>query len=230
MLLNKSLLFVSLVFVAGSLATPALFNDQAVDDTADNEQLDEMEEYNAQQDVNEPAVCQGNSPFFIPHNETSKAYATTLCNLYDGDLAPISNQNFVDVTSLLFSCKGPMAHAWIKTWDDTDYGSNCLSLYTGASIPGGGIDINCVGEDLISPICIQRRGFLGGVGNQNKQLPPIVVPAPSASSSEYTIATGDGVQIGTSTLTTSTTSPSFTLVEPIPDDTIFFTPNVTPFV
>lgn len=112
-----------------------------------------------------------------------------------------------------------------RTWDDTDYGSNCLSLYTGASIPGGGIDINCVGNDLIVPICIQRRGFVGGVGNP---LPPAIVPAPSTSS-KYTIATGNGVEIGTSTSTTSTTSPPFTVVEPIPDDTISFAPNVTPF-
>ncbi|KAL7310594.1 hypothetical protein PS15m_010077 [Mucor circinelloides] len=46
------------------------------------------------------------------------------------------------------------------------------------------------------PICIQRRGSVGGVGNQNKQLPPVIVPAPSTSST-YTIATGDIVQIDT---------------------------------
>ncbi|GAN08166.1 hypothetical protein MAM1_0192d07673 [Mucor ambiguus] len=222
MLLNKSLLLVSLVFLAKSLATPALEND------LEAEQSDGMEEYSAEQDVNEPVVCQGNSPFFIPPNQTSKANAAALCNSYNGDLAPVSNQNFVDVTSLLFSCKGPMAHAWIKTWDDTDYGSNCLTLYTGASIPGGGIDINCVGEDLVAPICIQRRDFMGGVGNQNKQLPPAVMPAPSTSS-KYTVATGNGVLIGTSTSTSSTASQPFTIVEPIPDDTISFAPDTTPF-
>lgn len=117
MLFNKTLLLVSLVFVAESLATPALFNGQAHNNNENDseaEQLEEMQDYSAQQDVNEQAVCQGNSPFFIPHNETSKANAAALCNQYNGDLAPISNQNFVDVTSLLFDCRGPMAHAWIK--------------------------------------------------------------------------------------------------------------------
>lgn len=112
MLFNKALLLVSLVFVAESLATPALNSNE---NDLEAEQLEEMEDYSAQQDVNEQAaVCQGDSPFFIPHNETSKANAAALCNLYNGDLAPISNQNFVDVTSLLFNCRGPMAHAWIK--------------------------------------------------------------------------------------------------------------------
>lgn len=117
MLLNKSpLLLVSLaVFVAKSIAAPpALFNDQAVENGVEAEQSEEMEEYSAQQDVSGPDVCQGSSPFFIPHNEVTKANAAALCNMYDGDLAPISNQNFVDVTTLLFNCKGPMAHAWIK--------------------------------------------------------------------------------------------------------------------
>lgn len=41
-----------------------------------------------------------------------------------------------------------------RTWDDTNYSTNDLTLYTGASIPECGININYIGDDLIPSICI----------------------------------------------------------------------------
>lgn len=41
-----------------------------------------------------------------------------------------------------------------RTWDDTNYSINYLTLYTGASIPKCGINVNCLGDNRIASICI----------------------------------------------------------------------------
>ncbi|KAI8645516.1 hypothetical protein BD408DRAFT_65341 [Parasitella parasitica] len=214
MLFRKSFFVVSLVFTANSWASPAIFHNDINSNSNSllSEHPDMMNDsLLTAQDVNEnEQVCQEESPFFIPHHETNKENAAVVCSQYGGDLAPISNQNFVDATALLFNCRGPMSHAWIRSWDATDYSSNCLTLYTGSSIPGGGIDINCIGDDRIVPICVQKRD------KQPSSLPP------TTTSTKLSLASS-GFSIATSTSTLSMSRPPFTVLEPIPNDTISFT-------
>lgn len=39
-----------------------------------------------------------------------------------------------------------------RSWDGTDYGSDCLTLFTGHTVPGGGIDTDCIATAQV-PVC-----------------------------------------------------------------------------
>ncbi|KAI8090302.1 uncharacterized protein B0P05DRAFT_530223 [Gilbertella persicaria] len=105
------------------------------------------------------SACQ-RDPYFIPPANVSSSSSSSTCRQYGGELVNVTNSNFNDVTTLLFDCRGAQSRAWINSWDGYNYGSNCLSLYTGSGSPGGAINTNCANGDIIPPVCFRSANIV----------------------------------------------------------------------
>ncbi|KAI8889906.1 hypothetical protein K501DRAFT_266290 [Backusella circina FSU 941] len=108
----------------------------------------------SQKDI--PPRCR-HGHYFVSPIPVSSGESRSICKKYGGRLASINIENFEFATSLLFDCSGSQQRAWIGEWNGSDYNLNCLALYTGTGVPGGGVDTSCLSKKLPS-ICADPRG------------------------------------------------------------------------
>lgn len=88
----------------------------------------------------------------VPFSEAAHA-----CRALGLHLANLTNDNFLQATEAAFRCSGDFSQTWIKSWYGNDYDRSCLVLSTGASAPGGAINVpNCC--DIELPVLCQRGG------------------------------------------------------------------------
>lgn len=80
--------------------------------------------------------------------------AADACRALGLRLANLTNDNFLRATEAAFRCSGDFSQTWIKSWYGNDYDKQCLVLSTGASAPGGAINVpNCC--DIELPVLCQ---------------------------------------------------------------------------
>jgi hypothetical protein len=86
----------------------------------------------------------------VPFCEAEQA-----CRALGLKLANLTNENFLAATEAAFRCSGDFSQTWIKSWYSDTYENSCLVLSTGATAPGGAINVpNSCGIDL--PVLCQR--------------------------------------------------------------------------
>lgn len=93
--------------------------------------------------------------FVVISSKIPFCQAEAACRSLGLQLANLTNDNFLHATSVAFQASGAFSQTWIKSWYGDSYGDSCLVLSTGATAPGGAINVpNCCEVGL--PVLCQR--------------------------------------------------------------------------
>lgn len=131
--------------------------------------------------------CRTKGGWFVSEDDVSSEEALDVCAESGGELAAVTSTNFNNIISLLIRCKGPGTRGWIKSWQGTDYGSDCLTIFAGQAVPGGGVDTNCLG-DSIPAICTVKKESKKSLSSSTT---PTVSAAKDINDGEPTVSAED---------------------------------------
>ncbi len=123
---------------------------------------------------------------------TSVPTAQAACSAYSMDMLALTNANFNEVSSLVFSCLGPLRQALIKSWNGNNYGVPCLMAYVSTSTGGMGVAAPPTCPPPQAVVCQPRPGV------------PINLPT-NATTTAVVTATKSTTAVVTSTIPPSTT-------------------------